>query len=392
MHGTVMRDANRLGPNADLIGMPGGAALLTTPALVIDLPALRRNLRLMQDLCTLAGMKLRPHAKTHKCAEIALEQAAVGAIGVCCATPHEAIALAGAGVHEILLTSPVVQPRQVAALAEIHHQGADLSVTIDHPAQVALWEGALAGSPRRLPALVDIDIGMARTGVASPEAAVEIARLVEASACLAYAGAQAYSGIVQHIPSLAAREAAYCEQLDRLDRVIKALGTAGLSPGIVSGGGTGTFALDAKRGVFTESQAGSYIFMDVEYNAVELFRNWPAKEPTGFETSLFLRASVISANAPGQVTLNAGFKSFAADGPLPQLVESGTTAGCVYGFYGDEFGRISVPAGLEGPRLGSTMDLVTPHCDPTVNLHDMLHVVEDGALVDIWQIVARGVL
>jgi 3-hydroxy-D-aspartate aldolase len=139
--------------------------------------------------------------------------------------------------------------------------------------------------------------------------------------------------------------------------------------------------------LYTETQVGSYVFMDVEYNAVELFRG--ANNP--YATSLFLRTSVLSANVPGQVTLNAGFKSFATDGPPPELYGD-AWPGARYEFFGDEYGRLVLPKVHRDVPPGSIVDVVTPHCDPTVNLHDFYHLIEGDTLVDIWSIDARGVL
>ena len=228
---------------------------------------------------------------------------------------------------------------------------------------------------------------MNRTGALTPEAALEIATLLKNSALLKYSGVQAYSGRVQHINDFAERRKAYGVQLDRLKTVLEKLRANGLAPEIVSGGGTGTFAIDAVAGIFTESQAGSYVFMDVEYAAVQLF---PAMT-NPWQHSLFLRASVVSANVPGQVTVNAGFKSFATDGPAPAIYGD-TAPGMIYEFYGDEYGRLILGPDTVPPVLGSTADLFTSHCDPTINLHDWLHIVEGDTLVDIWEIDARGVL
>jgi D-serine deaminase-like pyridoxal phosphate-dependent protein len=198
---------------------------------------------------------------------------------------------------------------------------------------------------------------------------------------------QAYSGRVQHINDYRERRRIYWTQLDRLEACLEALENAGVPAPIVSGGGTGTFAIDVERGLYTESQAGSYIFMDVEYNDVELFEG----SPRPYDVSLTLRASIISTNVPGHVTLNAGFKSFATDGPLPRL-HGEAFAGARYELYGDEYGRLILGAGQCAPGIGTCVELVTPHCDPTVNLHDHLHVIEGDTLVDIWRIDARGVL
>jgi D-serine deaminase-like pyridoxal phosphate-dependent protein len=375
-------------PNADLIGVAGGIDQLTTPALILDLPRLRANQAQMARRCADAGIKLRPHGKTHKCSRLAAEQLASGAAGICCATAHEAIAFASVGVGGLLITAPVAQRRHMWALAELHGAGADFTIVIDHMDGIRAWESVLNGHHQRpLQALVDIDIGMGRTGAGSIEQAVAIGRRLSDSRSLSYAGVQAYSGRVQHIKNYDERRTTYWSQLDRLEAAITALGNAGLPPAIVSGGGTGTFAIDIERGLYTESQAGSYIFMDVEYNEVELFRN----EANPYSVSLTLRSSVISANVPGVVTLNAGFKSFATDGPLPRL-NGAQPPGTHYELYGDEYGRLILGPGQAAPAVGRPVDLVTPHCDPTVNLHNYLHVVEGDTLVDIWPIDARGVL
>jgi D-serine deaminase-like pyridoxal phosphate-dependent protein len=372
--------------NRDLIGVEGGALRMTTPALMLDLPKLRKNIKIMADQCATAGLGLRPHAKTHKSPQIANEQIAASALGVCCATPHEAIAMARNGVARILLTSPVVQPRHYRDLAALHRDGLALMVVIDELSQVAKWSAAIADAPP-LPVLVDIDIGMGRTGVRSPEDAVAIARAVSASKALSYRGVQGYSGMIQHINDYDERRETYGRQLDGLEKVLAALTRSSFAPEIVSGGGTGSFAIDVERRLYTECQVGSYIFMDVEYNEVTLFRD----RPNPYLTSLFLRTTVISANTPGQVTINAGFKSLATDGPLAHIMPP-SGPGYSYKLYGDEYGRIVLAEGAQRPAIGSIVDLMTPHCDPTVNLHDCYHVFEGDRLVDIWPIVARGVL
>lgn len=372
--------------NAELIGVRGGAKRLATPALTIDLAKMRANLAGMNRRCAAAGMRLRPHGKTHKCSAIAREQLAAGAAGICAASPHEAIAFARAGISGLLVTAPVVQPAHLAALAELHRDGADLMVVIDHPDGVTAWSDALGRSARKLPVLVDIDLGMARTGARSPKDVVAIARRVNDSAALAYAGVQAYSGRVQHIERYGERRRVYLEQIRRLAAALRALEAAGLAAKIVSGGGTGTFAIDVEHGLYTESQAGSYLFMDVEYNAVEFFRG--KRNP--YATALLMRTSVVSANAPGHVTINAGFKCFATDGPVPELYGSLARA-ARYEFFGDEYGRVVLGKGRRAPKVGVPVDLITPHCDPTVNLHDFYHVLAGDTLIDIWPIDARGV-
>lgn len=370
-----------MSPNVGLIGQPDGAARLMTPALVLDRPVFLANLRAMQARCAAAGLSLRPHAKTHKSAVIAQAQIEAGAVGICCATPHEVLALGQAGVPDILLTSPVADPERIRQLARLS-RSLSLGVVVDHPSQVTMWTDAVEDRPSRLRVLVDVDIGMGRTGVRMDQV-TRLARLVEQAPNLTFDGVQAYSGQVQHIASFVERQATYGAQLDELRQRLVELERAGLPPRTVTGGGTGTMSLDMASGVFTEVQGGSYAFMDVEYNEVELVE----RDANPFASSLFVKALVISANVQGHVTLNAGFKCLSADGPAPR--PAAASRDWRYMFFGDEYGRL---AGSDLPGLGEAVALIVPHCDPTVNLHDVYHVVEDGTLVDIWDIDARGVL
>jgi 3-hydroxy-D-aspartate aldolase len=235
--------------------------------------------------------------------------------------------------------------------------------------------------------LVDIDIGMKRTGVPDVAGALELIRRVSASRRLQFAGIQSYSGMVQHITRAADRARVYGRQLEHVKRVLKTAAKAGHAPGIVSGGGTGTFDIDRRAGLFTECQCGSYAVMDVEYQDVELF----ARGPHPFKTALFVQCSVVSNHHRRLPTIDGGFKCFSMDGPIPEIA-SGAPRGASYQFYGDEFGKIKLAAKSEGMRLGAKVELVTPHCDPTINLHDFIHCVRGDRLVDIWPVDARGSL
>ena len=358
-----------------LIGRQGSRGALNTPALIVDLPALERNIAAMAAFAARAGLRLRPHAKTHKCVEIARRQIAAGAVGVCCAKLGEAEALSEGGVAGILITSPVVGHAAVERLAALAGRSPGLMAAVDHPDAVA----AIARSGASLTLLVDIDPGMHRTGVADADAAVALARAIAASPGLTYGGVQFYCGAQQHIEVTGARRAALVDRTDYLKTVIARLGEAGLAPALVTGGGTGSHRIDAELGVLTELQVGSYIFMDRQYVDCDL----------PFETSLVIDARVISANHRALSTVDAGFKAFATEaGPPPIL--AGAPAGSVYHFMGDEQGCVVPPRGETPPRLGAAVTFAAPHCDPTVNLYDAYHVVSGDTLVAIWPIEARG--
>jgi D-serine deaminase-like pyridoxal phosphate-dependent protein len=365
-----------------LIGQQGSRAALNTPALVIDRDALERNIAAMAAFAKAQGVALRPHAKTHKSAEIAKLQLKAGALGVCCAKLGEAEALAQGGVETILITSPVVTPQAIARLAALHGKIAGLAITADNPDNVDALAAAFKGAGKPLPVLVDIDPGIHRTGVASPEAAVALARKIKNAASLSYAGVQFYCGAQQHIEDFAERRAAIEERTAYLRTVIDALIAADLAPAIVTGGGTGTHRIDAALGVFTELQVGSYVFMDKQYADCDLAGDGAAP----FENALLVDTHVISANAPGMATLDAGFKALSTDGGSPAIVE-GAPKECAFFFMGDEHSAL---IGGHGLKVGDRVVLSPPHCDPTVNLYDAYHIVRDGTLIGIWPVSARG--
>ena len=364
-----------------LIGRQGSRADLNTPALIIDADALERNIAKMAAFAKAAGLTLRPHAKTHKSAAIAKLQRAAGAVGVCCAKLGEAEALTDAGVEGILITSPVVGAPAVQRLAALAARATGLMASVDHPDAVA----ALAASGVAMTLLVDIDPGIHRTGVASPEAALALARQIDAAPSLTYAGVQFYCGSQQHIEDFAARREAIVERTDYLKGIITLLTENGLKPRFITGGGTGTHAIDAELGVFNELQVGSYVFMDKQYADCDLVGDGAQ----AFETSLLIDARVISANHPMLVTVDAGFKAFATEAGPPPVV-SGAPEGSNYRFTGDEHGALIPPKGEAPPPLGAVVTFAAPHCDPTVNLYDAYHAVKGNTLVGIWAIEGRG--
>lgn len=371
--------------NAPLLGKPGSADLLATPALVVDLPALQRNVAAMQGFCDRAGLKLRPHAKTHKSAEIARLQMKAGAVGVCCAKLGEAEALAAAGVDHILVTSPVASAQAFARAAALNARLTDFMMVVDSQHSVDGLQAAARATGRRLKVLVDLDIGLHRTGVAPGAPAVALARAVASSSHLSFEGLQAYAGHLQHITAHAERRDRNLEALTLARATRDLLVHEGLGCPIVSGGGTGTCAIDAEAGVFTELQAGSYVFMDKQYGELRD----AADAPLPFETALYVQTSVISSAMPGLVTTDAGLKSFATDAG-PPLIASGAFAGASYFFFGDEQGGVMLGGPERALPLGAAIRCTAPHCDPTVNLHDFYHVVDGDRLVAIWPVDARG--
>jgi D-serine deaminase-like pyridoxal phosphate-dependent protein len=364
-----------------LIGRQGSRRGLNTPALIVDLAALERNIAAMAACANAAGVALRPHAKTHKSVEIAALQIAAGAVGVCCAKLGEAEALTDEGIDNILITSPVVGGQGIERLAALNARARGLMTAADHPQAVQ----ALADCGSSLTVVVDIDPGIHRTGVADGEAAVTLARQIAASDTLTFGGVQFYCGSQQHIEDFAARREAIVERTAYLQAIVRQLVEAGLPPPMITGGGTGTHRIDIELGLFTELQVGSYVFMDRQYGDCDLAGDGRAI----FETSLMIDARVVSANHPFMATVDAGFKAFATEAGSPPIL-AGAADGSAYHFMGDEHGCVVPPRGTAPPTLGEVVTFAAPHCDPTVNLYEAYHVVSGDTLAAIWPIQARG--
>lgn len=369
----------------DLLNRSGSRLELATPALVLDLDALEANITAMAAWAQQAGIALRPHAKTHKSAAIGRLQMQAGALGLCCAKLAEAEALAAAGLDRFLLTSPVIGARKLERLVRLAAGCSDLMVVVDDADSVRALGAATAAADRALGVLIDVDIGQQRTGITDAERAVALAELIAGEARLSFRGVQGYAGQVQHIADFALRRRQSHASLALLGAVRDRLAAAGRSCPIVTGGGTGSHALDPAAGVLTELQVGSYIFSDVEYDAVDLTGD--GRRP--FDNALFVYSRVVSAQHPGFVTIDAGSKSLSMDGPAP-AVAFGAPPGTTYSCVGDEFGRLTLPPGGISPRVGDLVGLVVPHCDPTINAFDWYHCVRGEELVDIWPIEARG--
>ena len=416
-----MSNEGQLGPNARLIGQKGSRKELATPALLLDLDALEHNISAMAKHCRDNNLNLRPHTKTHKSVRIAKMQLDAGAIGICVATLREAAVMVGAGLSGVHVTSPMVGQVKIDGLVALVGQSKGLSVVVDNLENAKQLEATLRSRQQSLSVLIDVDRGaMFRTGVQSTEDAIALARYAVSSDVLKYAGIQFYSGIVQHITTPEERKVFYGRQLEGLAELVEQLDQNDLKPQIVSGGGSGTFDIDAGSGVMTENQAGSYVVLDVEYGDVNFLSD--AAHP--FKTALFVQTTVVSNNAAGIVTTDAGPKSLATDGPMPRIA-TGAPAGSSYQYFGDEFGMVmfeqetkmpesreEFQAMAEGAQphelfysffpnlkgqagqleVGAKIELITPHCDPTVNLHNYYHCVRGDTLVDIWPVDARGSL
>lgn len=356
-----------------------------TPALLLDLDRFERNLARMAAHVRAHGKGLRPHAKTHRCPEIARQQVAAGALGVACAKLGEAEVMAGAGLRGLLITTEVVAPSAIRRLVRLAAEAPDTMVVVDHPANVAALAREAAAEGVRLGVLVDGDVGNRRTGVAPGAPALALARAVAAAPSLRLRGLQGYAGHCAHVMGWKARRRASRAALAPLEATRALLEGAGLPVEIVAGGSTGTWDIDVEVAGLTELQAGSYCVMDLEYHRIGS-RTGPLL--TEFELALTVVATVVSAPAADRAIVDAGLKAFATDRPFPpEPVERPALA---YGLAGDEHGRLSVTDPARAPRLGERLEFFPPHCDPTINLYERIYACRGERVEAVWEISARG--
>ena len=350
-----------------------------TPALVIELDAFERNLRTLADSVKGRPVRVRAHAKTHKCPEIGKRQVAMGAIGVCCQKVSEAEAMVDGGIGDVLVSNEVVGASKIARLAALARR-ARIGVCVDHPDNVA----ALAASGANLDVYIEIEVGMGRCGVAPGEPVLGLARAIAGHRNLRFAGLQAYHGRAQHMRSTAERRAA----IDGAARAVRVteelLNKHGIECPLVTGAGSGTYMLEVENGAWNEIQPGSYIFMDVDYGRNE----WAAPLPR-FEQSLFVLTTVMSRPAPNRAIVDAGLKASSVDSGMPSVWKRD---GYTYAKASDEHGLVELAPGASAPRLGEKLMLVPGHCDPTVNLYDWYVCVRGGRVEALWPITARGAL
>jgi D-serine deaminase-like pyridoxal phosphate-dependent protein len=352
-----------------------------TPALLVDLDVLDANIATMASFAAETGVSLRPHAKAHKCAEVARKQIAAGAVGICCQKLSEAEALVAAGLDDVLVTNELVGPAKIRRLVELARH-ATVAACVDDPRNVAELAAAAHGGDVVLALLVEVDIGDGRCGAPPGEAVVALADTIESSPGLRFAGLHAYRGGIQHVRSAAERRDAAHAADERARIAREALAARGIRCDRVTGGGTGTFPFDAELGVHDEIQPGSYVFMDADYA-----RNEPASTAPAFAQSLFVWSTVMSAPSSDRVVLDAGTKSLPPDSGPPTIPG---WPNLEYRSAGDEHGVVVVPPGSAAPSLGEKLALVPGHCDPTVNLYDWLVCVRDRVVVDVWPVVGRG--
>ena len=352
-------------PPTAVVGQP--LAAIDTPALVVDLDALARNIATLAAHARGQGLRLRPHAKTHKSAWIAAQQVAAGAVGVCVQKTSEAEALVDAGIGDVFITNEVIDAAKLDRVAALARR-CRLAIAVDSVLGVERLAAAVRAAGAEIAVFVEIDVGQGRCG-AAPAQAGTLAHCVS-DAGLHFAGLQAYHGGARHLRSDGERADAIAHAAACVRQARAAIEHAGLACALVAGAGTGSFVNEAASGLWGELQAGSYVFLDADYAANDATPGAPR-----FEHALFVKSQVVS-RADDHAVVDAGHKSHAIDSGLPRVWGRGDL---VFANGGDEHGLLRRGNGAAWlPALGEMVWLVPGHCDPTVNLHDALVGVRGG--------------
>jgi 3-hydroxy-D-aspartate aldolase len=385
-----------------LIGLPVNA--VDTPALVVDLDAMDRNLTTMAAFGRQHKVRLRPHAKMHKSAALAKLQIAAGAVGVCVQKTSEAEVMVAGGVYNVFISNEVISPPKLARVAALTRavapHGGKIAICVDSIEGISRLAASMnaarvaSGVATAIDVFVEINVGQNRCGVAPGAPAVMLALEIRKHPALNFAGLQAYHGKAQHLRSPAERREAITGAIQAAESSRQRIEAEGVSVGLITGAGTGTAALEAASGVYGELQAGSYLFMDADYAANQMDPAQPR-----FEHALFIKTQVISTHAGDApyVVCDAGHKSHAIDSGLPQVHAFSSRSTLEYFNGGDEHGILRPTAGSTRlPGLGSLLWLIPGHCDPTVNLHDVMVGVRGGLLKGVVERIikvdARGAL
>ena len=340
-----------------------------TPALILDLDAFEKNLATLKTVVK-DRVRIRPHAKTHKCPDVAKRQIALGAVGMCCQKVSEAEAMVEGGVQDVLVSNEIVGSAKLERLAALSKR-AKIGVCVDNAENVAQLKGDLD-------VYIELEVGMRRCGVEPGEPVVALAKEIRKRH--RFAGLQAYHGRAQHMRSMEERHAVIERAAQHVQHTKRLLEKAGIPCPIVTGAGSGTFMLEVEAGAWDEIQCGSYAFMDVDYAKNE----WAAPLPR-FEHALFVYATVMS-RAPDRAIVDAGLKASSVDSGMPGVWKR---PGVQYTHASDEHGWLE---GGSLPALGEKLMLVPGHCDPTVNLYDWYVCTRAGRVEALWPITARGAL
>jgi D-serine deaminase-like pyridoxal phosphate-dependent protein len=353
---------------------------LDTPALVVDLDIMERNLRRVQDYCSSHGLGLRPHTKTHKSILIARHQLGLGAVGLTVAKSGEAEVMLGAEPRDLLVAFPVIgapKLRRLAAVAAITR----VTIALDSLDAAQQLSQAAEATGARFGVLTEIDVGLARVGVA-PSEALALTRAIQALPGLDWRGITFYPG---HIKDQNAEKLAALSQT--VGRVVSEFKAAGLNPEIVSGGSTPALYHSHEIEGLTEIRPGTYVFNDlntIASGACELE-----------DCAASVLVTVVSHPGADRMIVDGGSKTFSSDrlssgGPGHGRVME--APGAVFHRMNEEHGFIDLSQAERSFRIGEKVRIIPNHICVAVNLHEYVYGIRGGKVEEVWNVEGRGKL
>jgi D-serine deaminase-like pyridoxal phosphate-dependent protein len=356
---------------------------LDTPALVLDLDKLEQNIAAMKASLATTRVGARPHAKTHKSAEIAKLQIAAGAVGICTAKLSEAEALFAEGVQKICMTTANVSKSKIQRAMNLRKRNKEFIQAIDLDENARDLSDAAKAAGITADVVVDVAVGT-RSGVPAGDQALALAQMVDKLPNLKFRGMLAYDGGAQHIKGYQARHDQSLARYQDAVKTFERMKASGLNTEVFSGGGTGTYNIMTKVPGFTDVQVGSYVFMDVQYIVIG---NETGDVFTDFAPSLTVMTTVLNTYFPNRITTDAGSKALTLNKPDPMVVGE---PGFRYTAGSDEFGSIQYDKAVKTYKVGDKLELIVPHCDPVVNLYDVFYGVRKDRVEVVWPVTARG--
>jgi D-serine deaminase-like pyridoxal phosphate-dependent protein len=357
---------------------------LDTPALCVDLDRLEQNISKMQATLTRNGIAARPHAKTHKSADIAKRQLAAGAIGICTAKLGEAEALYAQGIEKICMTTGNLSAPKIRRAMQLRRRNAHFIQAVDYEPNARHLSEAAKEAGVTADVVIDVAVGT-RSGIPAGEGVLALAKLIDTLPNLRLRGLLSYDGGAQHVNGFAARKDRALKALEDHVRTREMMKAAGLNTEIFSGGGTGTYSVQHLTPGFTDVQVGSYVFMDMQYLAIGSEDGDPVYKD--FAPSLTVVATVLNNRFPGRLTTDAGAKALTLNVPRAGVVGE---PGMDYNAGSDEFGVITYSQASKDYKIGDRLELIVPHCDPVVNLYDQMYGIRKDRVEVVWPVTARG--
>jgi len=354
---------------------PSSIRDIPTPALLVDVSALDRNIARMAAFFAAGPCRLRPHFKAHKTPEIARRQLAAGScVGITCATVAEA-EVAAALCDDLLIANEVVSADKCVRVAALAREVA-ITVAVDSIAGIDALAAAARTAGVTIGIVVDVNVGQGRCGVEPGDAAVALATRIAATPALTMRGVMGYEGHLQPLRDRAERDARARAAMRALVETAREIRAAGIPSEVVSYGGTGTYDISGRVDGVTEIQAGSYALMDTDYASVGV----------PFEQAFFVLGTIVSRPSPERCVADCGHKSMTKDHGHPSVKD---VDGATVTALNDEHAVIAVPASCT-LSIGDRVRMIPSHTDPTVNLHDTFYAVQGEQVIDIWPIAGRG--